>query len=282
MPGSGVGWRRDKSVGARRSPIQHRRSTSEGDCRARSPASAALLVVGPRRAPARCPAGFQETTAFGGLTNPTVVRFAPDGRVFVAEKSGLIKVFDGLGDTDRHGLGRPAHEGPQLLGPRPARHGPRSLTSPSTRWIYVLYTHDARSAARPRAGAPPGRPPTAARPRPGPTADGCVVSGRLSRLEPNGERAASTEDGDDRGLVPAVPEPFGRHRRVRPLGLRSTRARGDGASFNFTDYGQDGSPVNPCGDPPAAPTPTPPSAEGGALRSQDQRTRADATGSTAA
>ena len=25
---------------------------------------------------------------------------------------------------------------------------------------------------------------------------------------------------------------------------------GDGASFNFVDYGQDGSPVNPCGDPP--------------------------------
>ena len=28
---------------------------------------------------------------------------------------------------------------------------------------------------------------------------------------------------------------------------------GDGASFNFADYGQDGSPVNPCGDPPGAP-----------------------------
>ena len=25
---------------------------------------------------------------------------------------------------------------------------------------------------------------------------------------------------------------------------------GDGASFNFVDYGQDGSPLNPCGDPP--------------------------------
>ena len=25
---------------------------------------------------------------------------------------------------------------------------------------------------------------------------------------------------------------------------------GDGASFNFVDYGQDGNPVNPCGDPP--------------------------------
>ena len=28
-----------------------------------------------------------------------MVRFSPDGRVFVAEKSGLIKVFDNLSDT---------------------------------------------------------------------------------------------------------------------------------------------------------------------------------------
>ncbi len=52
---------------------------------------------------------------------------------------------------------------------------------------------------------------------------------------------------------------------------------GDGASFNFADYGQDGSPVNPCGDPPGGvgATLTPPTAEGGALRSQDLRTTGD-------
>ena len=52
---------------------------------------------------------------------------------------------------------------------------------------------------------------------------------------------------------------------------------GDGASFNFADYGQDGSPLNPCGDPPGGRRPalTPPTAEGGALRSQDLRTPAD-------
>ena len=55
---------------------------------------------------------------------------------------------------------------------------------------------------------------------------------------------------------------------------------GDGASFNFMDYGQDGSPVNPCGDPPAGVggAMTPPDAEGGALRSQDVRTSDDPTG----
>ena len=52
---------------------------------------------------------------------------------------------------------------------------------------------------------------------------------------------------------------------------------GDGASFNFADYGQDGNPVNPCGDPPGGvgASLTPPTAEGGALRSQDTRTGSD-------
>ena len=54
---------------------------------------------------------------------------------------------------------------------------------------------------------------------------------------------------------------------------------GDGASFNFADWGQDGSPLNPCGDPPGGPGSTlaPPTAEGGALRSQDLRTTTDPT-----
>ena len=58
-------------------------------------------VVGdpPQAAAAALPAGFQETTVIGGLNAPTVVRFASDGRVFVAEKSGIIKVFDSLSDT---------------------------------------------------------------------------------------------------------------------------------------------------------------------------------------
>ena len=44
------------------------------------------------------PSGFQETVALSGLNQPTAVRFSRDGRVFVAEKSGTIKVFDSLAD----------------------------------------------------------------------------------------------------------------------------------------------------------------------------------------
>jgi hypothetical protein len=45
------------------------------------------------------PPGFQLTVVLGGLNQPTAIDFAADGRVFVAEKSGLIKVFDDLADT---------------------------------------------------------------------------------------------------------------------------------------------------------------------------------------
>src|SRR6476660_5191057 len=45
------------------------------------------------------PSGFQKTTVFSGLNQPTAVQFASDGRVFVAEKSGIIKVFASLSAT---------------------------------------------------------------------------------------------------------------------------------------------------------------------------------------
>ena len=44
------------------------------------------------------PANFQETVAFSGFSLPTSVALAPDGRIFVAEKSGVIKVFNDLDD----------------------------------------------------------------------------------------------------------------------------------------------------------------------------------------
>src|SRR6476646_1128502 len=45
------------------------------------------------------PAGFRESVVFTGLDVPTVMRFASDGRVFVAEKNGVIKAFAGLTAT---------------------------------------------------------------------------------------------------------------------------------------------------------------------------------------
>ena len=41
----------------------------------------------------RLPAGFDDRVVISGLTFPTVVTFSPDGRVFVGEQGGVIKVL---------------------------------------------------------------------------------------------------------------------------------------------------------------------------------------------
>ncbi|MGD9695360.1 MAG: sorbosone dehydrogenase family protein [Thermoleophilia bacterium] len=41
------------------------------------------------------PAGFEVRTLVGDLTGPTAFAYAPDGRIFIAERAGLVKVWDG-------------------------------------------------------------------------------------------------------------------------------------------------------------------------------------------
>jgi PKD repeat protein len=223
--------------------------------------SLAALMVGtaPAAGAATLPTGFQETTVFSGLTNPTVVRFARDGRVFVAEKGGRIKVFDSLSDTT------------------PTVFADLSTNFPSDPYVYALYTYDhelGADAPAPRWGT--GTYSDGCPTPPGATADGCVVSGRLSRLQASG----NTMTGSEQVLVEDWCQQYPSH----SIGTVEFGADGmlyasggDGASFNFADWGQDGSPLNPCGDPPGGvgAALSPPTAEGGALRSQDLRTSGD-------
>lgn len=53
-----------------------------------------VLAVGTGSASAGLPAGFQDTVVFSGLSAPTTVRFASDGRVFVGQKNGVVKEFE--------------------------------------------------------------------------------------------------------------------------------------------------------------------------------------------
>jgi glucose/arabinose dehydrogenase len=222
--------------------------------------------------------GFQERAAISGLTQPTAMQFSPDGRVFVAEKSGLIKVFDDLNDTTpttfadlRTNVHNFWDRG--LLGMALAPNFP---TDPS---VYVLYTYDAAiGGTAPRwgtAGATSDGCPTP----PGPTTDGCVVSGRLSKLTASG----NVMTGGEQVLINDWCQQFPSHSvgdlEFGPDGSLYVSG-GEGASFTFTDYGQNGSPVNPCGDPPGGVgvAPSPPTAEGGSLRSQDVRTSGGGTG----
>ena len=149
-------------------------------------------------AAAALPSGFQETVVPSGLTHPTTVQFSKDGRVFVAEKSGLIKVFENLSDTtpttfadlrtkvhnfwDRGMLG-------MVLDPN----------YPTNPYVYVLYTHDAAiGGTAPRWGAAGATSDGCPTP-PGATADGCVVSGRLSRLQAN--PITNTMSGPEQVLI---------------------------------------------------------------------------------
>src|SRR5947207_11577809 len=45
-----------------------------------------------RLTPVPLPAGFTESVFAAGLTNPTAMAVAPDGRVFVAEQGGTLRV----------------------------------------------------------------------------------------------------------------------------------------------------------------------------------------------
>ena len=212
-----------------------------------------------------------------------MVRFSSDGRVFVAEKRGVIKVFDSLSDTSPDvfaDLNANVHNfwDRGLLGMALAPNFP---TDPS---VYVLYTYDhelGSSAPAPRWGTPGMYSDPCPTP-PGATGDGCVVSGRLSRLQASGNAMTGSEQVLVEDWCQQYPShsvgsvEFGRDGALYA-------SAGDGASFNFVDWGQDGAPLNPCGDPPGGvgATLTPPTAEGGALRSQDLRTAGDPVTSTA-
>ncbi|MFG1910716.1 PQQ-dependent sugar dehydrogenase [Kribbella sp. NPDC048928] len=237
-----------------------------------------FAVVAPARA-AVTPTGFGEQVVFGGLTNPTNVAFSPDGRVFVAEKSGLIKVFDSLDDPtpsvyadlrtevynywDRGLLGLALHP-----------------NFPADPRIYVLYTHDGLiGGPTPKWGTPNTTDDPCPTP-PGPTGDGCQASARLSVLNANGAEQVLVED-----WCQVYPSHSIGSIEFGPDGMLYAGG-GDGGSFNYIDYGQDSypssdlTPDNPCGDGPApvGTTLTPPTAEGGALRAQDLRTPGDPTG----
>src|SRR5215212_8157488 len=51
-----------------------------------------ILPTGPARGAANLPPGFTETQVVSGLTNPTDMELAPDGRLFVAEQAGRVRI----------------------------------------------------------------------------------------------------------------------------------------------------------------------------------------------
>jgi glucose/arabinose dehydrogenase len=129
--------------------------------------------------------------------------------------------------------------------------------------VYVLYSYDAvPGGSAPRWNDSCPTPP-------GATDQGCLATGRLSKLTmgPGGTSVS------EQPLITDWCQQYPSH-SVGTLAFGPDGALyvggGDGASFTFTDYGQVG---NPCADPPspAGVNLAPPDARGGALRSQSIR-----------
>ena len=232
------------------------------------------------------PDGFRDELVWGGLTRPTAIAFSPDGKAFVAEKSGRVLVFDSLADdtpTVFADLKTNVHNAWDrgLLG---LAVDPQFPTRP---YVYVLYTYDhilGNSNPAPRWGTAGAVTDTCPNP-PGYTADGCVASGRLSRLT----SAGGVMSGPETVLIEDWCQQFPSH-SIGTVGFGPDGALyasgGDGASFSpDADYGQLGgtlpaggpyiTPRNPCGDPPGGVggAMTIPTGQGGSLRAQDIRTR---------
>jgi glucose/arabinose dehydrogenase/PKD repeat protein len=235
-----------------------------------------IVVAAPLARAGTVPAGFQEKVAFSGLSEPTSLAFSPDGRVFVAQKSGVIKVFDSLADSSPETFAN--------LSNQVYNYWDRGLLGmaldpdfPAEPYIYVLYTLDAvPGGSVPRWGGTSLGDPCPS--PPGPTNNGCVATGRLSKLTASGNSMTA-----ETPLITDWCQQFPSH-SIGDLAFGADGSLyvsgGEGASFNYADWGQSGDPINPCGDPPAGVggVMTPPTSEGGSLRSQDVRTLADPTG----
>ena len=191
-----------------------------------------------------------------GLDYPTAVRFSSDGRVFVAQKDGVVKVFSSVNATTGTTFADLRTEVDDywdrgLLG---LALDPQFPTRP---YVYVLYSYDAPLGET----APVWNDACA-----DPTGNGCVISGRLSRLiaKKKGDAAVAEQP-----LVNDWCQQYPSHSigslAFGPDGYLYASA-GDGASFTFADWGQHVGNLSPtqtgqanvCGDP---------ANEGGALRS---------------
>jgi glucose/arabinose dehydrogenase len=214
------------------------------------------------------PPSFKLAVTQSGLTQPTAFAFASDGRLFIAEKRGVIQTYDDVHDTT-----------PTVLADlRTSVHNysDRGLLGlvvdtqwPTRPYLYIHYVYDA-----PPGGTAPtyGAPDADSDPCP---SSGCVAQVRVARLtvDLSGGAPLLTEH---RLLLQDLCHQGHFHdgggMRMGPEGALYVSI-GEGA-MPGVDYGNYG---NACGDPPspAGTNLTPPSAEGGALRAQDRRTGGD-------
>ncbi|MFN8037412.1 MAG: PQQ-dependent sugar dehydrogenase [Acidimicrobiia bacterium] len=213
-------------------------------------------------AAAGVPSGFSDSAVITGLDQPTGFRFAPDGHVFVLEKTGRIKIFKNIDDANPtvYDMSAEVHSwwDRGLLG---IALDPDLTTAANTQsYIYVLYTYDVNHFGG--ANCPGGTPP----------GDGCTALGRLSRLtvQTAADGTTSVVPGSELVLVTNWCIQYNTHSigtvAFGPDGkLYAGGGEGAGAEYGGTqpDVGQYAG--NPCGGP---------SGYQGSLRSQSFRSSA--------
>jgi len=242
-------------------------------------AVAALLLLASVSASMTLPPGFQARTLpllkatsptyANGLQKPTTLDFAPDGKLFVAERNGRVIEFDSLEDSTPtlvlSILDKVMAKGDRgILG---MKLDPEYPTKP---YIYLSYTYDAPIGGDSEASTHTH------------LADGaddceeavdsavdCLVSGRLARVEIDPLTSIAVGGPEDPASEQVLINSWCQQATSHSIGDLEFDSEGallmsggEGASWGSIDFGQQG---NPCNDPPF---------EGGSLRAQDLRTPA--------
>lgn len=127
-----------------------RHGTSKAGLAVGSGIAVAIVMVflaafaGEARSAANLPDGFSQTRVATGLSNPTAMAFGPDGRVFVTQQAGKVRVI-----KSGRLLATPAID----LSSRVDSQGERGLLGvtfdpafPTNRWVYLYYTRKAAAS----------------------------------------------------------------------------------------------------------------------------------------
>ncbi|MBS1863423.1 MAG: PQQ-dependent sugar dehydrogenase [Actinobacteria bacterium] len=275
--------------------MKRRRRTPAAIVAALLVAAVALIAVPSAGAVITLPEKFEDQTVWSGLSQPTIVKFAPNGEVFVGEKGGKILVYKSVNDKTPEefaNLAKPVYdyEDHGILG-----MAIDPLFELGRPYVYVLYTFN-HKLENPATQEPQGFEPRAQTPA-WPSAEsnfehdkcensekakeehkienpGCEVSGVLVKLkaDPAGTEAEpSAAEPHEEVLLEGWCQQATTH-SIGDLGFGPEGdlyvSGGEGAMYSEADYGQFG---NPCEDPVEYESPGVVkrlTALGGSLRSQ--------------